>query len=563
MSCRTSASASPAAGSFRLPSARTFSRDSVRRLLAFTLALLLVPLCEADLFAQQEAQPLQLGQPQQDYSGLIQSDEYGYPQQNSLQPFPSTPPPYDNAYPQPNAPAAVQPLDPARLEQLVAPIALYPDTLVALVLTASTYPQQVADADAWVQSQGNAPPEQIAAGANVQNWDPSVKALTAFPQVLAMMDRNQPWTTDLGTAYFNQPSDVLQAVQVMRQRAQAAGTLQPTMYEAVNYIGGSIQLAPVNPQFVYVPAYDPWSVYGQPISPYPDFSFIAQFGSFLGSAVLHWGPGIAMSAFTTMPWGLLAWGVSWLVQAILFHDANYYSRSNMVADWRFPHGGLRAAQGYRYSYPQRVQRGYGNAAMANGGVHRPPNAYPAGAYSGYPNSAGHHPPRVPGFVHRPQVAGGIVHRPPASGYARAGGYNIAPAPGYRYGSRPSSYPGYRASQGYGRGYGSQNYGYGRSPQQSYRPPADSRALNARMQRPNLGMRPSYRELGPRDYSRSTYAPPGRANGGFRPPSGNHSFERFHGGGAPKMAKMKAPKAPKSFGGRAFRRRRPLRRSLQR
>ena len=166
----------------------------------------------------------------------------------------------------------MQPLNAQQLEQLVAPIALYPDPLVAQVLTASTYPAQVADADRWRQAQGYAPAEQIAAGADAQNWDPSVKALTAFPQVLAEMDRNMRWTTDLGTAYYNQPQDILQAVQVMRQRAQAAGNLQSTPQETVSYDQGNIEVAPANPQVVYVPAYNPWVVYGQPISPYPGFS---------------------------------------------------------------------------------------------------------------------------------------------------------------------------------------------------------------------------------------------------------------------------------------------------
>src|ERR1035438_1796159 len=158
-------------------------------------------------------------------------------------------------------PAPAQPLDAAQLEQLVAPIALYPDTLVAQVVAASTYPGQIADADRWRQMQGDASPDQIVAAADAQNWDPSVKALTAFPQVLAQMNRNQQWTTDLGNAYYNQPQDVLQAVQVMRRRAQAAGTLESTPQQAVDYDQGYIQLTPVNPQVVYVPTYNPWTVY--------------------------------------------------------------------------------------------------------------------------------------------------------------------------------------------------------------------------------------------------------------------------------------------------------------
>ena len=144
----------------------------------------------------------------------------------------------DQLYPQQNYGPALtraQPLDAGQLEQLVAPIALYPDALVAQVLAASTYPGQIADADLWRQAQRYGSPEQIAAGADVQNWDPSVKALTAFPQVLAQMDRNLQWTTDLGNAYYNQPQDVMEAVQVMRRRARAAGTLESTPQQAVYY----------------------------------------------------------------------------------------------------------------------------------------------------------------------------------------------------------------------------------------------------------------------------------------------------------------------------------------
>src|SRR6202035_4078194 len=113
---------------------------------------------------------------------------------------------------------------------------------------------QLVDADRWRQAQGSAYSDQIAAGANQQPWDPSVKAMTAFPQVLAEMDKNLQWTTELGNAYYNQPQEIFAAVQIMRQRAQAAGNLQNTPQEAVSYNQGNILLAPVNPQQVYVPA---------------------------------------------------------------------------------------------------------------------------------------------------------------------------------------------------------------------------------------------------------------------------------------------------------------------
>ena len=254
------------------------------------------------------------------------------------------------------------------MDQLVAPIALYPDALVAQVLTASTYANQVADADRWRQSMGYAPAEQIAAGANAQNWDPSVKALTAFPQVLSEMDRNMRWTSDLGNAYFNQPQDVLAAIQDMRQRAQAAGTLQNTPQETVSYDQGNIELAPANPQVVYVPAYNPWAVYGQPLSPYPGFSVLGAIGSFVGSTLLSFGPGIFMGAFNATPFGFIGWGLSWLANAVLFHSSNYFTHSTTVFDRGFAHGGPRAFMGGGYSragYNAGYGRGYAGRGYQN------------------------------------------------------------------------------------------------------------------------------------------------------------------------------------------------------
>ena len=250
------------------------------------------------------------------------------------------------AYP-PESEAGLQrgPLSSGQLEQLVAPIALYPDPLVAQILAASTYPSQVVEADRWRQEQGYASPDQIAAGADAQPWDPSVKALTAFPQVLAQMDRNLQWTTDLGNAYYNQPQDVLEAVQVMRRRAEAAGSLRSTPQQLVRYDYGNIELVPASPQVVYVPAYNPWAVYGEPVSPYPGFSLLGAIGEFFSAGPLRYGLGIAMSAFSHTPWGWLAWGLNWLTQAVLFNHDDYYSHSNSVADWGFPHHGLHAYAG--------------------------------------------------------------------------------------------------------------------------------------------------------------------------------------------------------------------------
>jgi hypothetical protein len=325
-----------------------FTAPSLRVLVCLlTLALF----SSTTLFAQDsdgqhrpEAQPdRQYGHQQPDYP---QPDTYSgnsQQQQYAEQPYGNDAGPGAQASEAPPQNYAnVQPLSETQLERLVAPIALYPDILVAQVLAASTYPQQVADADQWRGSAGFAPPDQIVAGADAQNWDPSVKALTAFPRVLAQMNRNLQWTTDLGNAYYNQPQDLLHAVQIMRWRAHDAGSLRNTSQEAVDYQQGNIVLAPPNPQVVYVPEYNPWVVYGAPVAPYPGFSVLAAVGSFIGNAAVRFGWGIATTAFAHSPFGLLAWGLDWLAHAVLFHGSTYYSHSITVRDWGLPHGGPRA-----------------------------------------------------------------------------------------------------------------------------------------------------------------------------------------------------------------------------
>jgi Protein of unknown function (DUF3300) len=297
--------------------------------------------------------PQQRSYAQQPYAQPYTGSNQGYAQPGYGQQGYSQPQGYVQS--QAYATAQGQALGAPQLEQLAAPIALYPDTLVAQVLAASTYPAQVVEADRWLQAQGNASPYDIAGGADAQNWDPSVKALTAFPQVLAEMDRNFGWTTDLGNAYYNQPQDLLNAVQVLRQRAQAAGNLQSTPQEAVSYDQGAIELAPPNPQLVYVPAYNPWTVYGDPVTPYPGFSLIGALGSFfssafnstMGSSAIRYGLGIAISAFTHTTWGWLGWGLSWLSHAILFNHSTYATHSATVADWGLPQGGPRWFAGQR------------------------------------------------------------------------------------------------------------------------------------------------------------------------------------------------------------------------
>ena len=315
------------------PYVRALRVSGLLRRLLIGAVLLLLPISQRALFAQQAP-------PGEDWSQSYPSPNMYAPESDYGQESYSAP----QAYLQQQM--VRQPLGTEQLEQLVAPVALYPDALLAQVLTAATYPDQVSYVDQWVRAQGGAPPEEIAAGADQTNWDPSLKALTAFPQVLALMAQNLPWTTDLGNAYYNQPQDVLGAVQAMRARAQAAGNLQSSPQEAVSYSQGNIELAPANQNMVHVPSYNPWSVYGQSVSPYPGFSLLGTISQFLGSSPVSYGLGILMNVFNHTPWGWLSWGLSWLTQSVLFQHNGYFSHSATVVDWGFPHGGPRAFRGY-------------------------------------------------------------------------------------------------------------------------------------------------------------------------------------------------------------------------
>src|SRR5580658_10014870 len=166
-----------------------------------------------------------------------------------------------DVYAQAAAPAYVE-LEAPQLDQLVAPIALDPDSLVAQILTGATYPDQIAAADAWLNQNMGLPPDQRAAAANAQSWDPAVKGLTAFPAVLDNLAKNTAWAAQLGNAYYNQPGDVMNAVQAMRLQAQQSNTLVTTSQQRVVVDAGLITIVPVNPAVVYVPYYNPWRVWG-------------------------------------------------------------------------------------------------------------------------------------------------------------------------------------------------------------------------------------------------------------------------------------------------------------
>ena len=487
----------------------------IRHLKTLGLTLLLLPITQAALLAQQQPYP---NQPSQ-YDPGQQAD---YQQQPSYAQQP--------AYAPQTGYAQTQSLAPEQLEQLVAPIALNPDPLVALMLAASTYPQQITAADQWRQSQGSVSPDQVAYGANVQNWDPSVKALTAFPQVLAEMDQNMQWTAALGNAYYNQPQDVLQAVQIMRQRAQSAGNLESTPQEAVSYNQQYIQIAPVNPQVVYVPAYNPWTVYGQPVTPYPGFSLLgalgslfnasfgSQGGSSIGSGAVRFGLGIVMSAFNHSPWGLLSWGLNWLSQNLLFHSSNYYSSSPYVSDWGLRYGGPRAYLAPRQSFVA-YNRGYNHSYGYGQNLVRSPYRYASNNNRNYQtsnyaynraqsyNRQGYGSNYGRGFDNRSQFAS---NSRPQSPFANHSNYGSNFNSGYR---APSS--GF-ANNGFNQRFANNNFN----------------------QRSSSNMGNSFRGASEKSSN----------SGGFHPFGGSHNSSGFGHEQSFKAPKYKAPKAPKGYGG---------------
>ncbi len=168
--------------------------------------------------------------------------------------------------PQQNEPAA---FNTEQLDALLAPIALYPDSLLTQVLMAATYPLQVVEASRWLEQDGNAQlhGDALATALESQNWDPSVKSLVPFPEVLAMMNGKLDWTQQVGYAFATQQADVMNSIQRLRAQAQQAGSLKSTQQQTVTSEQGAIVIQPADPQTVYVPVYNPTVVYGT--WPYP------------------------------------------------------------------------------------------------------------------------------------------------------------------------------------------------------------------------------------------------------------------------------------------------------
>jgi hypothetical protein len=298
---------------------------------------------------------------------------------------------------------------PEQLQRLVAPIALYPDSLVAQVLAASTFPEEVVEADRWVQSNPNLKGDDLGHAIDQQPWDPSVKALAAFPSVLGNMDKNLSWTSSLGDAYYNQQQDVMDAVQVMRRKAEQAGNLKSTPQQSVTMQGPDVEIQPTDPNTVYVPAYNPWLVYGGPVVAWP--GWYPYPGIWFGGPYLSFGVGYGIGWYGGFGWGYPHWGFDWHSRSVLFNRNIYYSRSNTFYNrGNFYRGGPygRGAYGARpgaYGTRPGAYGPRGGQYGARGGVYNRPGGAPRPFNGSREAARGYAEPRGQSGVHSGAYSG--------------------------------------------------------------------------------------------------------------------------------------------------------------
>lgn len=218
---------------------------------------------------------------------------------------------------------------PEQLGSLVAPIAVYPDPLLAQVLAASTYPLEIIQLQQWLERNKNLKDKALADAVAKELWDPSVQALAALPEVVNRLANDIKWTTDLGNAFLAQESDVMDAVQQMRKKALDKGTIASSEQQKVETRvienKSVIVIEPTNPEVVYVPSYDPVVVYGPAYYPYPSI-YYPSWGYYAGGLALSFGVGVMMGAFWSGGWG---WGCGWGGNNIYINNNNNFNRGNI------------------------------------------------------------------------------------------------------------------------------------------------------------------------------------------------------------------------------------------
>jgi hypothetical protein len=253
-----------------------------------------------------------------------------------------------------------------QLDSLVAPIALYPDQLLSQVLVASTYPLEVVQLQQWLEKNKNLKDKALADAAKKQDWDPSIQALAPLPDVAKYLAENIKWTTDLGNAFLAQQSDVMDAVQRMRKKAQESGNLKSSEQQKVETkVVENKQVIVVqqaSPEVVYVPSYNPTVVYGAPAYPYPPISYPPP-GYYAAGMALSFGIGVAMGAAWGGGWG---WNAGWGGNNNVYinNSNNFVNNSNRNVN-RNTNLSNRSGNTWQHNPQHRGGAPYGNRSTAD------------------------------------------------------------------------------------------------------------------------------------------------------------------------------------------------------
>ncbi len=413
--------------------------------------------------------------------------------------------PQGSYQPQPNisVPTPGQPtLSPQELSNLAAPIALYPDMLLSEVLAASTYPLELAQAQQWMQANAALRGRDLIEAAKQQNWDPSVQALVAFPDVMNMLTRDIQWATDLGNAFLSQQADLMDAIQRLRASARDNGRLTDTPQQRVTYEQqngqNAIAIQPTDPQVVYPPVYNPEYVWGPPVYgvypplgyPAPGYGIVYGVATFLGA--------LFTGLVSFGGWG---WGLSWLTHGIFLNGLF------------FSHFGFHGYSGYGF------HGGYGYATRA-AWVHDPSHRLGVPYGNGYSSR---------GWAGRSGYGSGYrdsSYRDSNYRSSYQGGYqgNSRQMEAYRGLTQSAARGGYNSYGNYGSSYRGGGYSYGNS--RSYSGAASARSY-----------RGGYSSGGSRAYGGSVSSPhysaprsSGHSEGGHSGGGGGHFGGHGHSGG---------------------------------
>lgn len=324
--------------------------------------------------------------------------------------------------PEPQKPAASQQqnakIPPDQLDSLVAPIALYPDPMLAQVLAASTYPLEIIQLQQWLMKNPGLKDKALADAVSKQSWDPSVEALAGLPDVIKRLADDIQWTTDLGNAFLAQQSDVMDAVQRMRKKAQDKGNLKSNEQQKVETkvveSKSVIVVEQADPQVVYVPSYNPTVVYGPPVYPYPPVYYPPP-GYYAAGVAISFGVGVAMGAMWGGGWG---WGCGWGGNNdITINRNNNFNRNtnigsgNRVSQLPARAGGVGGVGGAGGVGGVGGAGGVGGVGSAGGvgGAGRPGGVGGVGGVGGAGNRPSQMPASGNAWQHNPQHRGGAPY----------------------------------------------------------------------------------------------------------------------------------------------------------